>query len=154
MLEQSDQNTGDDMLKKILILFLVTITLTSVVSAADFSDFKAPVNFDDIGDGVFVLYDSSSNADEILSIVKYNEHDWNDYITNDTDNQYIVNGENNTYNYTDGIVNEVGSFELIEVDGDKFIIDFAKVDASNDFNQTFSNLINFNELNNVTPVES
>ncbi len=128
--------------------------LIGAVSAADQSSFKVPTDFEDLGDGVYVLYDFAKNADEILSVVKYNEHDWKDYTTNDTKNNYVVvKDDNNTYNYTDGSVNEIGSFELIEVDGNKFIVDFSKVGAENDFSQTYNNLLEFNKLNNVTAIE-
>ena len=106
------------------------------------------------GDGVYVLYDSSNYADEILSVVKFNEHDWDDYITNDTDNQYTVfKDDNNTYNYTDRSINEIGSFELVEFDGSKFIIDFAKTGSDSDLSYTYGNLVDFNKLNNLTPIE-
>lgn len=123
-------------------------------SAANQTSFKVPTDFEDIGDGVYVLYDSFKNADEILSVVKYSEHDWADYTSNDTGNNYTVHKDkNNTYNFTDGSVNEIGSFELVEVKGDKFIIDFAKTGADSDLSQTYSNLLEFNKLNNITPVE-
>lgn len=131
--------------------------MVGAVFAADTNNFKTPDNFEDLGDGVYVLYKSDhKNADVILSIVEYKEHDWNDYTTNDTKNDYTVfKGENNTYNFVDGSVNEKGSFELIEFNGAKFIIDFSKtgIDNDNDFTVTFDKLIEFNKLNNVTPIE-
>jgi hypothetical protein len=128
--------------------------IIGVAGAANQTSFKAPTNFEDIGDGVYVLYDSLKNADEILSVVKYNEHDWADYISNDTGNKYTVyKDKNNTYNYTDGSVEEVGSFELVEVDGSKFIIDFAKSGKESDLSNTYANLVEFNKLNNLKPIE-
>ncbi|MBQ8018421.1 MAG: hypothetical protein IJ258_10015 [Methanobrevibacter sp.] len=142
------------MIKKVFLILLFSTIILGAVSAADQSSFKAPDDFEDIGDGVYVLYDSSKNADEILSVVKFNQHDWDDYITNDTENQYtVLKDENNTYNYTDGSVNEIGSFELVEYDGDKFIIDFAKTGSDNDLSYTYGNLMDFNKLNNITPIE-
>ena len=35
-------------------------------------------------------------------------------------------------NYTDRSINEIGSFELVEFDGSKFIIDFAKTGSDSD----------------------
>ena len=72
------------MFKKIILFLLFAMMIVGAVSAADQTSFKTPTNFEDIGDGVYVLYDSFKNADEILSVVKYNAHDWKDYITNDT----------------------------------------------------------------------
>lgn len=123
------------------------------VNAIDENNFKAPADFEDLGDGVYVLYDATLNADEILSIVKYNEHNWDDYTTNDTENKYCVYEENNTYNYTDHSVNEIGSFELVEVNNEKYIIDFAKTGVDSDLVETHSNLLEFNKLNNITPIK-
>lgn len=137
-----------------MLFLLFSMMIVGAASAANQTSFKAPTNFEDIGDGVYVLYDSFKNADEILSVVKYNAHDWKDYITNDTSNKYVVHKDkNNTYNYTDGSVNEIGSFELVEVEGNKFIIDFAKSGTENDLSNTYSNLIEFNKLNNITPIK-
>lgn len=142
------------MIKKILILILATAMLIGAVAAADQSSFKVPSNFEDLGDGVYVLYDAAKNTDEILSVVKFNEHDWKDYTTNDTGNKYVVvKDENNTYNYTDGSVDEVGSFELVEVGGDKFIIDFSKIGSDNGFSLTYNNLLEFNKLNKLKAIE-
>ena len=133
------------------------MVMIGVVFAADLGSFKAPNNFKDLGDGVYVLYKADNkNTDEVLSVVEYNEHDWKDYTSNDTNNSYTVfKGENNTFNYTDGSQNEKGSFELIEVNGAKFIIDFTKsgIDNANDFTATYKNLMEFNKLNNVSAVK-
>ena len=145
--------SGESMFKKILLFLILGMMLIGAVNAVDQSSFKTPNNFESIGDGVFVLYDSFKNADEILSVVKFNQHDWDDYTTNDTENKYVVHEVNKTYNYTDSTVNEIGSFELIEVEGNKFIIDFAKNGVENDLKNTYKNLIEFNKLNNVTPIE-
>ncbi len=142
------------MFKKIVLCLVFAMMIIGAVSAANQTNFKAPSDFVDIGDGVYVLYDSLQNADEILSVVEYNEHDWKDYTTNDTENKYVVyKDKNNTYNFTDGSVNEAGSFELIEVNGEKFIIDFAKTGNNGDFNKTYTNLLEFNNLNNIKPIE-
>ena len=125
------------------------------VSAVDITSFTAPDDFEDVGDGVYVLYDFMKNTDQILSVVSYTEHDADDYITNDTENGYTVyEFENNTYNFVYESMNEKGSFELIEFDGKKFIIDFTEsgIGDENDFNETFDNLMKFNELNGVTPI--
>ena len=68
--------------------------------------------------------------------------------------QYTVfKDDNNTYNYTDRSINEIGSFELVEFDGSKFIIDFAKTGSDSDLSYTYGNLVDFNKLNNLTPIE-
>lgn len=95
------------MFKKLIIGLFLTLVLIGAVSAVNQTSFSTPSEFKDIGDGVYVLYDNLNNAEEILSVVDYNEHDADDYMTNDTENNYtVVDGENNTFNYIDGSVNE------------------------------------------------
>ena len=130
--------------------------MVGVVSAVDITSFTAPDNFEDVGDGVYVVYDSFKNPVQVLAVINYTEHDADDYVTNDSNNDYTVfEGENNTYHFVDGSMDEKGSFELVEVDGVKFIIDFAKmgIDNKNDFNETFNNLMEFNKLNNLNSTE-
>lgn len=144
------------MFKKVFLGLILCLMLICSVSAVDTTSFTVPDDFEDVGDGVYVLYDFMKNTDQILSVVSYTEHDADDYITNDTENGYTVyEYENNTYNFVYKSMNEKGSFELIEFDGKKFIIDFTKsgVGDANDFNETFGNLMKFNELNSVTPIE-
>ena len=145
------------MFKKICLLLMIGLVMIGVVFAADAGNFKIPDKFEDLGNGVYVLYKSDhKNADVILSIVDYNEHDWKDYTTNDTENKYIIfKGEDNIYNFTDGSVDEKGSFELIDVNGTKYIIDFSKtgIDNEKDFTVAYNRLLEFNKLNNLTPVE-
>ncbi len=142
------------MFKKIFLILFFSSIILGIVYAADQSSFKVPSDFEDLGDGVYVLYDSSKNADEILSVVKFNEHDWKDYTTNDTENKYtVIKEDNNTYNYTDKSIDEVGSFELVEAEGAKFIIDFAKSGSDSDLSYTYDNLMEFNKLNDLKPAE-
>ena len=144
------------MFKKIVVFLFLSLIMISAVSAIESTDFQVPANFKDVGDGVYVLYDSSKEPLQILSVVEHTEHDADDYITNDTENKYTVfDVGNNTYNFIDESIGEKGTFELIEVDGVKFIIDFAKrgIDDKNDFSETFNNLMEFNKLNNVNSTE-
>lgn len=143
------------MIKKIGFGLILGLVLIGVVFAVDSTSFKVPSDFDDIGDGVYVEYDALKNPVQILSVVEYNEHDAEDYMSNDTENNYTVTqGENNTFHFVDGSIDEKGSFEIIEVNGAKFIVDFAVrgIGDEKDFNETFNNLLEFNKLNNVTPI--
>lgn len=145
------------MFKKIIFGLLLTFVLIGAASAVNQTSFTAPNDFEDIGDGVHVLYDTFHNSDEVLSVVEYNKYDAKDYMTNDSENNYTVyKSQNNTFNFVDKSMDEKGSFEVIEVNGVKFIVDFVKsgIDDENDFNDTFTNLMEFNKLNNVTPIKN
>ncbi len=140
------------MFKKVLILMILGLVSMGVAVAADnaASSFEVPGSFEDIGDGVFVLYDSSKNPEQILSIVSFTEHDGEDYLTNDSENNYTVYAyENGTYNFVDKSMNEKGSFEIIEFEKEKYIVDFTKGGIGNesDFNDTYKFLLEFNKLN-------
>ncbi len=144
------------MFKKVFLGLILCLILVSAVSAIDTTSFTVPDDFEDVGDGVYVLYDTLKEPQQVLSVVSHTEHDADDYLTNDTVNGYTVYPcENNTYNFVDKSMDEKGSFELIEVDGEMFIIDFAEygIDDASDFNETFDNLMKFNELNGVEPIE-
>ena len=141
--------------KVIFLLVLGLIAMGVVVAAENATAFNVPTGFEDLGDGVYVLYDTFKKPDQILSIVAYTEHDEDDYLANDTENNYTVYPcDNNTFNFVDGSMNEKGTFEIIEVNGTKFIVDFVKegIDNEKDFNDTFKNLMEFNKLNNVTGI--
>lgn len=144
------------MLKKVVFLLIFgLIAIGIVVAAEDAPTFNVPADFEDIGDGVYVLYDVVKKPEQVLSIVAYTEHDEDDYLANDTGNKYTVYaGENNTFNFVDGSMDEKGTFEIIEVNGTKYIIDFVKegIGDDKDFSETFKSLMEFNKLNNVTAV--
>lgn len=144
------------MFKKVFIFLMLTVVMMGVVCAVENTDFIVQNDFVDVGDGVYVIYDSSKEPVKVLSIVSHRDDDAEDYLTNDSTNNYTVfEGENNTYNFIDGSMGEKGSFELIDVDGVKFIIDFAKkgIDDTSDFSETFQDLMEFNKLNNVNSTE-
>ena len=143
------------MIKKVIFLLVLGLVTMGIVVAAENATFNVPADFEDLGDGVYVLYDSLKKPDQILSIVSYTEHDEDDYLANDTENKYTVYAcDNNTFNFVDGSMGEKGTFEIIDVNGTKFIIDFVKegIDNEKDFNDTFNSLMEFNKLNNVSGI--
>lgn len=143
------------MIKKVIFLLVLGLVTMGIVVAAENATFNVPADFEDLGDGVYVLYDSLKKPDQILSIVSYTEHDEDDYLANDTENKYTVYAcDNNTFNFVDGSMDEKGTFEIIDVNGTKFIVDFVKegIDNEKDFNDTFNSLMEFNKLNNVSGI--
>ncbi|WP_405307047.1 hypothetical protein [Methanobrevibacter sp.] len=142
------------MFKKLIVCLVFFLMMISAVSAVNHNDFTAPDDFKKIREDAYVLYGTLKNADELLSIVEYTEYDWNDYTHNDTEYKYTVfKGENNTFNYTDYKINEVGSFELVESQGNKYIIDFSIIGDDTHLNKTYAHLLEFNRLNNIGPIE-
>lgn len=134
-------------------MFISLISI-GVVVAVDTSNFEIPAGFEDFGGGVFISHSFGSTS-QTLTIVPFNDFYKEDYLINDSsDGYFIFPYKNNTFNYVEGSVNEQGSFEIIEVDGKKYIIDFSDefINDENDFSGTYNWLIEFNKLNNFTAV--
>ena len=72
-----------------MILGLITIGVVVAAENTTFS-FDVPSDFKDLGDGVYVLYDTFGKPNQVLSIVEYSEHDEEDYLTNDSLNKYTA----------------------------------------------------------------
>lgn len=144
-------------MKKILLCLILSLFLIGCVSAANLPNFIMIDGFNDTGDGIFLKYDSNKKVEQTFFILEYNEHDAGDYLLNDTDYGYTVfNNTNDTYNFVDEKLKEKGSIELIELDGKRYIVeswDAIKGD-DHDFTGTFNNLLQFNKLNNITPINA
>nr|WP_295162296.1 hypothetical protein [uncultured Methanobrevibacter sp.] len=142
------------MFKKIFLVLFIGLISIGVVAAVDTGDFNIPDEFDELGGGVFILQ-SFMGTDQYLTIVPFNNHYKADYLINDSSEGYFIFlYKNNTFNYVEKSVNEQGSFEIIEINGNKYIIDFSdeEIKGNNDFSDTHKWLIEFNKLNNVTAV--
>lgn len=143
------------MIKKVMICLILSLFLIGFVSAADLPNFKFPDEFKDVGDGVFIKYDSLKNPEHTFAVIKYTSTDAGDYLLNDTKYGYTVyNSTNNTFNFIDKELKERGTIELIEVNGTRYIVESWDPLGGNDldFNVTLSNLLAFNKLNNITPL--
>ncbi len=126
----------------------------TIVAAIDVANVDVPAGFDDLGGGVFISQ-SFGKPDQFLTIVPFDDYYKADYLINDSsDGYFIFPYKNNTFNYIEKSVNEQGTFEIIEFEGGKYIIDFSdeSINDKNDFSGTYKWLVEFNKLNNVTAV--
>ena len=142
------------MFKKIFLVLFIGLISIGVVAAVDTGDFNIPDEFDELGGGVFILQ-SFMGTDQYLTIVPFDDYYKADYLINDSsDGYFIFPNKNNTFNYVQKSVNEQGSFEIVEVDGNKYIIDFSddEINSNNDFTNTHKWLVEFNKLNNLTAI--
>lgn len=57
------------MFKKIVLCLVFAMMIIGAVSAANQTNFKAPSDFVDIGDGVYVLYDCKRFSSNVFSIL-------------------------------------------------------------------------------------
>ena len=145
------------MTKKLLICLILSIFLIGFVSAADLPNLVFPDDFKDVGDGVYIKYDSSNLPEQTFAIIEYTQTDAGDYLLNDTEYGYkVYNSTNDTYNFVDEKLKEKGSIELVEINGVKYIIEsWNALDGDDlDFTVTFDNLLKLNKLNNLTPLNA
>lgn len=137
-------------MKKILLFVLVLVCTVGIVAAADIGNLKVSDGFDNLGNGSY-----SNSADKIE--IDVFDKDVDDFFKNSTDVNYTVvpGATPNTFNFTDGVNNETGVVELIELDGKKMAVSFWTDynGSSIDLKKYDDALNNFNKLNNVTPLE-
>ena len=75
---------------------------------------------------------------------------------NDSGVKYtVVPGKlNNTFNYTDGVNEEVGVDELVKINGKEYVIEFFAYNEDNvSIDKIYDAVEEFNKLNNLTPLD-
>ena len=75
---------------------------------------------------------------------------------NDSGVKYtVVPGKlNNTFNYTDGVNEEVGVDELVKINGKEYVIEFFAYNEDNvSIDKIYDAVEEFNKLNNLTPID-
>ena len=127
------------MFKKIFILVIfISFLSIGVAVAANTIEVDVPAGFDDLGGNVYISQ-SFGKPDQFLTIVPFDDYYKADYLINDSsDGYFIFPYKNNTFNYIEKSVNEQGTFEIIEFEGGKYIIDFSdeSINDKNDFSGT------------------
>ena len=151
---------------------MILIIGAGIVSAADFSDLKAPSNFkfdenqsfyetnilgmeDTEGVAIDIVTDDdleeakeALESDEDASILNSFKNDSNvNYTIESTDDE-------NIFSFTDGVNELKGYIELVEIGDEKIAIE-SYVDNENadkKLDKSLSSLKEFNELNNLKPL--
>lgn len=148
---------GEKMLKKIILIMTIFLIIGSTY-ATDVDNLQVPDGWESIGSGSYHEISDSPGAGSgrNMMIQKWYDGLKNEYYSNITDEHYYVydNGDN-TFNYTDGLNEDYGCFEVVELDGERYFVifwnvvdaDFDSVDVS-----TYDLLMEFNKLNNLEPV--
>ena len=134
------------MLKKISILAILLIITIGFVSAVEF---QVPDGFTKQSDEFYTTADNKEN----INIINF-EKEKDFWLENNTEDKYtVVGAENNTYNFTDGMLNDVGVLEVVEVDGEKYIINFWTDEGTdNDRTDNLKQMLEFNKLNKLEPL--
>ena len=139
---------------KVLIGLTILLLLMSVVMAKEVDEFKVPMEYSKkVFDGTYQVPDATDTPTFI--ILKVNDTD--EYIHNDTGYTISPTGETkDTYYYVDTDLGEQGCVELVEVDGEKFLI-FSQY--SNGVKNTgylgacLLSIQDFNKDNNLEPIQ-
>lgn len=132
------------MIKKIAILAIFLLLSVGFVSAVDLDDFELTDGFSK---------DSTNFAtddDFSLSVANYDEDLDYDLLFKDDGDYTVTVGE--ISKYVDKTVKQVGVLEIVEIDGEKVLIELYSGNMS-DLDECYDKLIEFNELNNLEPIE-
>ena len=130
-------------MKKIITAALLLFLLMGICFAANINDVKLPDGFTKQSDHV------AKNDKYELSINTYTDDDKDILFTNG-DGYNVITGEVNKY--TDKQVKHEGCFEIVEINGEKTIVEVYYDGLSNQ-DKCVDYLNNFNELNNLKPIE-
>ena len=142
---------------KIIILALILLLTIGIVTATDTNNLKVPDKWESLGNGNYhEIGDSTgSGSGRNMMIMEFTDANCNDFFENGTDDYYIFQNTDNTYNFTDWIVNnDEGCFEVVEIDGKQYFLLFSS-DISNDYDNDltiYDVMLEFNKLNNLKPI--
>lgn len=155
--------------KKILVLIMLSSLLVGCVYAVGVTDFKIDDTLKNVYNSTDYAIYANDNNDTGISIYKYVEStddeadaagvfddmihdDGREYITAD-DEMNISKNSDNTVNFTDIDHGTNGISEVVDKDGEQFVVVFwAKNSGSTDLGQLMSTLNDFNKNNNLTAI--
>ena len=124
-----------------------------MVAAVELSDIKAAEGFEDL---VEWYYENDANHINIDIIHEKKVKPLKSIFENDSGVKYtVVPGKlNNTFNYTDGVNEEVGVDELVKINGKEYVIEFFAYNEDNvSIDKIYDAVEEFNKLNNLTPLD-
>ena len=143
---------------KILIGITLLFLVIGVVGATEMVDmFKAPSPLQSLGTSSYV-----DGQGHNIQIIEYDDGSHKIWFENNTD--YLVEpyeNNNSFYFYVDASdvdpdgIEQVGILEIVEKEGNKYIISSWTPNDDEDTNTEiiFNNLLEFNKLNQLTPME-
>lgn len=141
---------------KIIIAALILFLTIGIVVATDVNNLKCPDGWDSFGDGnYYEIGDQPEISDgRNMMIMKYDDS-CADFFENITDeNYYVFKNVDNSYNYTDWDYSDEGCFEVVEIDGNQYLLHFS-TNIENDYPDklnVYESMLKFNELNNLKPI--
>ena len=143
---------------KILTIITITFLLIGIVSATDIDNLKVPDGWKSIGGGSYHEEGDSAGqgSGQNMMIEKWSDSFKDEFYQNNTDEQYtVIEDGNHTFMYIDDLNQMAGCFEVVEIDNEKYFVNFWTVEYRNseEIADTSYFMVQFNELNNLEPVE-
>ena len=140
---------------KICLILIITFLSINVASAVNPDDFKVPSGFEIVEFNFDHPHSESfvNSYDEGITIYNYSDED-KDLLFTETDTYILDDYENNIYIFVDGESGLCGYIECIEHNGQKFAIQSScsSEDAEDHGLNIRENILEFNEINNFTPI--
>ena len=146
----STYEVNDKMRWEILIGIGILFLLIGSVAAIDIDDMKVPFGYSNLEDGVAMLNDGHTE----LYIGKLAENPG--VFESNIEEGYVVSDiGNNTYYFIDDGMQMYGLQEKVNIDNVDYIVSVSKDSELSNADKTLlkEDLENFNELNNLKPLE-
>lgn len=133
------------------------LLIIGIATAADVSKLKMPDGWESVSDDTYHQVDESTGGGNghNMMIEKWYDGLKDEYYQNLTEEQYtVIEDVNNTFMYIDALNENAGSFEVVEIDGEKYFVNFWTVDYtdSEKIADTSYFMVKFNELNDLEPI--
>ena len=143
---------------KILTIITITFLLIGIVSATDIDNLKVPDGWKSIGGGSYHEEGDSAGqgSGQNMMIEKWSDSFKDEFYQNNTDEQYtVIEDGNHTFMYIDDLNQMAGCFEVVEIDNEKYFVNFWTVEYRNseEIADTSYFMVQFNELNNLEPLD-
>lgn len=136
---------------KIVIIGIILLFTIGIVAATNIDDFKVPDGYNNLNDGVASY---TTNMDRMIYVEKVTGDYKTDWFTNTSD-MTVINVGDNIYSYEDTVLDTYGYQEIVEIDGDTYMVSFdqdSKLSPSEQ-NSFLDDMKEFNKLNNLEPME-
>ena len=136
---------------KILISVSILFLLIGVVAATDINKFQTPDNCEELKEGVAAF---TNHIDRMLYVEKVSGNYENDWFSNTSDMTVKDMGDN-IYWYSDDALKTYGYEEIVEIDGDTYMISINQGSqlSPSEEKMLLEDMKEFNKLNNLEPVE-
>lgn len=143
---------------KIIIGILILFLTIGIVCATDINNLKCPDGWKSLGNGNYHEEGESAGqgSGQNMKIQKWHDSLKDEYFQNNTDEKYtVIEDGNHTFMYIDDSNEDAGCFEVVEIDGQKYFVNFWTTHNhdSEEIADTSWFMVKFNELNGLIPIE-